>query len=160
MAGHSGIKASFHLAGPALQPIVPDTDLSRWLKSISKTVDSDELDATTFQPDGVPGARENIGGFDTKSMTLTGNWSAAAHTFLAPLGLSKPQGLDYTYAPLGPTIGLPEITGKCNLMSYNGPSEVTVDGVIEFTVELSITSEVAGTVAVVLRTGTEERKAA
>jgi hypothetical protein len=148
MPGVSGIQASFKLAGPDETPAIVETDMSRWLKSIARSSDVDELDGTTFQAE----RRETIAGFDTVSLTLTGNWSKAAHDFLAPLGASKPTGLVYTHCPEGDAIGKVEITGDCNFLSYNGPSEVTVDGVTEFTVELAITSEAHTTIAALAAT--------
>jgi hypothetical protein len=138
MAGVIGLQASFTLAGVGLTPAVPLTDMSRWLKSIAKAGDTDSIDVTTFQA----ASREEVGGFATKTFTLTGNWSKVAHQFLAPLDTSKPQGLDYTYLPEGTGTGKLQIAGKCNFKSYVGPADTTVDGVIEFTVELGITTEV------------------
>jgi hypothetical protein len=137
MSGVIGLQAHFSLAGPTQNPIIPEQDMSRWLKSIAKAGDTDSIDVTTFQA----ASREEVGGFATKTFTLTGNWSKAAHQFLSPLDTSKPQGLTYEYGPEGEGSGKLQITGLCNFKSYVGPVDTTVDGVIEFTVELGITSE-------------------
>jgi hypothetical protein len=128
---HAGVKTRFRLdnASGAL------TDISTYLDSVQGSSDTEFLDGTTFQPDVVGSAiRNEIPGFATKGLSLSGKWTEAAETFFSAIeGL---QGLEYQYSPDEPNV-TGSISGTCSCGSYSGPQS-SVDGIVTFTVELRV----------------------
>lgn len=118
------------------------TNVSPWLRNISPSGDVERNDETTLQPDVANPIKTETSGFRTRSMTLTVLWSAAAFLFFSAIeGL---EGLDYEYGPQGFTVGDQKISGLCNCLNVTAPS-AGVTGSLEFTVELSMTSQAVGT---------------
>jgi hypothetical protein len=128
---HAGVKTRFRLdnASGTL------TDISTYLDSVQGSSDTEFLDGTTFQPDVVGSAiRNEIPGFATKGLSLSGKWTEAAETFFSAIeGL---QGLEYQYSPDEPNV-TGSISGTCSCGSYSGPQS-SVDGIVTFTVELRV----------------------
>lgn len=130
---HAGVKTRFKLDNSAGTL----TDISTYLDSVQGSGDTEFLDGTTFQPDAVGTAiRNEVPGFSTKGLSLSGKWSEAAETFFSAIeGL---QDLEYEYKPDDPSVNS-SITGTCSCGSYSGPQS-SVDGIITFTVELRVQS--------------------
>jgi hypothetical protein len=129
---HAGIKTRFKLdnASGTL------TDISTYLDSVQGSSDTEFLDGTTFQPDAVTAIKNEIPGFATKGLSLSGKWTEAAEAFFSAIeGL---QNLEYEYKPDDPNM-YSSITGTCSCGSYSGPQS-SVDGIITFTVELRVQS--------------------
>ena len=128
---HAGIKTRFELdnASGTL------TDISTYLDSVQGSSDTEFLDGTTFQPDVVGSAiKDEIPGFATKGLSLSGKWTEAAEAFFSAIeGL---QDLEYRYKPDDTNI-TGSITGLCSCGSYSGPQS-SIDGVVTFTVELRV----------------------
>ena len=128
---HAGIKTRFELdnASGTL------TDISTYLDSVQGSSDTEFQDGTTFQPDVVGSAiKDEIPGFATKGLSLSGKWTEAAEAFFSAIeGL---QNLEYRYKPDDPNI-TGSITGLCSCGSYSGPQS-SIDGVVTFTVELRV----------------------
>ena len=128
---HAGIKTRFELdnASGTL------TDISTYLDNVQGSSDTEFLDGTTFQPDVVGSAiKDEIPGFATKGLSLSGKWTEAAEAFFSSIeGL---QNLDYRYKPDDPNI-TGSITGLCSCGSYSGPQS-SINGVVTFTVELRV----------------------
>ena len=130
---HAGVKTRFRLdnASGTL------TDISTYLDSIQGSSDTEFLDGTTFQPDVVGSAiRNEIPGFATKGLSLSGKWTEAAEAFFS--AIEGMQGLEYEYKPDDPSV-TGSISGTCSCGSYSGPQS-SVDGIITFTVELRVAS--------------------
>jgi hypothetical protein len=129
---HAGIKTRFKLdnAAGAL------TDISTYLDSIQGSSDTEFLDGTTFQPDAVTAIKNEIPGFATKGLSLSGKWTEAAEAFFS--AIEGEQNLEYEYKPDDPNMNS-SITGTCSCGSYSGPQS-SVDGIITFTVELRVQS--------------------
>jgi hypothetical protein len=129
---HAGIKTRFKLdnAAGAL------TDISTYLDSIQGSSDTEFLDGTTFQPDAVTAIKNEIPGFATKGLSLSGKWTEAAEAFFS--AIEGEQNLEYEYKPDDPSMNS-SITGTCSCGSYSGPQS-SVDGIITFTVELRVQS--------------------
>lgn len=125
----AGINTYFAL-GSAATPATP-VDVSEYLDSVEPSNETDELDGTTFrQP-----AKVIVPGFKTRSISLSGKWSAEAHeAFFALDGLT---GVAYEYGPEGNTIGNVKLSGVCSVLSYSGPV-ANVDSITTFTVELRL----------------------
>jgi hypothetical protein len=120
------------------------TPVSTYLDGVDFSSDPDDLDGTTFQPGVASPSRVKVPGFRERGASLSGKWTAAAHTFFSAIeGL---QDLDYEYGPIGNTTGYPRDYGTCNCLSYSRASS-TVDGVTGFTVELAVNTVTAGTFA-------------
>ena len=130
---HAGIKTRFLLDNAS----GVHTDISTYLDNVSGASDTEFLDGTTFQPDAVGSAVKNeIPGFATKSLSLSGKWTETAEAFFSAIeGL---QNLEYTYIPDEPNVNS-TITGTCSCGSYSGPQS-SVDGIVTFTVELRVQS--------------------
>jgi hypothetical protein len=130
---HAGVKTRFRLDNSSGTL----TDISTYLDSIQGSSDTEFLDGTTFQPDVVGSAiRNEIPGFATKGLSLSGKWTEAAEAFFSAIeGL---QGLEYEYKPDDPSV-TGSISGLCSCGSYSGPQS-SVDGIITFTVELRVSS--------------------
>lgn len=118
------------------------TDVSSYLRSVTWNVAPERLDATILQPDVAAPVKTEISGFTTRGITLTCLYSAAAYTFFT--GIEGSEGLDYQYGPNGFTTGDQKISGLCNCLSVSEPAANT-SNVLEFTVELSVTSRSVGT---------------
>ena len=129
---HAGIKTRFTLDNAAGTP----TDISTYLDSIQGSSDTEFLDGTTFQPDAVTAVKNEIPGFASKGLSLSGKWTEAAEAFFS--GIEGMQGLDYEYKPDDPN-SYSSITGTCSCGSYSGPQS-SVDGIVTFTVELRVQS--------------------
>jgi hypothetical protein len=130
---HAGVKTRFKLDNAAGTL----TDISTYLDSVQGSSDTEFLDGTTFQPDAVGSAiRNEIPGFATKSLSLSGKWTEAAETFFS--AIEGRQNLEYEYKPDDPNINS-SITGTCSCGSYSGPQS-SVDGIVTFTVELRVQS--------------------
>jgi hypothetical protein len=130
---HVGVKTRFKLdnASGTL------TDISTYLDSVQGSSDTEFLDGTTFQPDVVGSAlRNEIPGFATKGLSLSGKWTEAAETFFS--AIEGRQNLEYEYKPDDPNVNS-SITGLCSCGSYSGPQS-SVDGIITFTAELRVQS--------------------
>jgi hypothetical protein len=130
---HVGVKTRFKLdnASGTL------TDISTYLDSVQGSSDTEFLDGTTFQPDVVGSAlRNEIPGFATKGLSLSGKWTEAAETFFS--AIEGRQNLEYEYKPDDPNVNS-SITGTCSCGSYSGPQS-SVDGIITFTAELRVQS--------------------
>jgi hypothetical protein len=130
---HVGVKTRFKLdnASGTL------TDISTYLDSVQGSSDTEFLDGTTFQPDAVGSAlRNEIPGFATKGLSLSGKWTEAAETFFS--AIEGRQNLEYEYKPDDPNVNS-SITGTCSCGSYSGPQS-SVDGIITFTAELRVQS--------------------
>jgi hypothetical protein len=129
---HAGIKTRFKLdnASGTL------TDISTYLDSVQGSSDTEFLDGTTFQPDAVTAIKNEIPGFATKGLSLSGKWTEAAEAFFS--AIEGEQNLEYEYKPDDPNM-TSSITGTCSCGSYSGPQS-SVDGIITFTVELRVQS--------------------
>jgi hypothetical protein len=130
---HAGVKTRFELdnASGTL------TDISTYLDSVQGSSDTEFLDGTNFQPDEVGSAiRNEIPGFATKGMSLSGKWTEAAEAFFS--AIEGMQNLEYRYKPDDPNV-TGSITGTCSCGSYSGPQS-SVDGIVTFTVELRVQS--------------------
>jgi hypothetical protein len=129
---HAGIKTRFKLdnASGTL------TDISTYLDSVQGSSDTEFLDGTTFQPDATTAIKNEIPGFATKGLSLSGKWTEAAETFFS--AIEGDQNLEYEYKPDDPNI-TSSITGLCSCGSYSGPQS-SVDGIVTFTVELRVQS--------------------
>jgi hypothetical protein len=130
---HVGVKTRFKLdnASGTL------TDISTYLDSVQGSSDTEFLDGTTFQPDVVGSAlRNEIPGFATKGLSLSGKWTEAAETFFS--AIEGRQNLEYEYKPDDPNVNS-SITGTCSCGSYSGPQS-SVDGIVTFTAELRVQS--------------------
>ena len=130
---HAGVKTRFELdnASGTL------TDISTYLDSIQGSSDTEFLDGTTFQPDAVGSAiRNEIPGFATKGLSLSGKWTEAAEAFFS--AIEGMQNLEYRYKPDDANV-TGSITGTCSCGSYSGPQS-SVDGIVTFTVELRVQS--------------------
>jgi hypothetical protein len=130
---HVGVKTRFKLdnASGTL------TDISTYLDSVQGSSDTEFLDGTTFQPDAVGSAlRNEIPGFATKGLSLSGKWTEAAETFFS--AIEGRQNLEYEYKPDDPNVNS-SITGTCSCGSYSGPQS-SVDGIVTFTAELRVQS--------------------
>lgn len=130
---HVGVKTRFRLdnASGVL------TDISTYLDSVQGSSDTEFLDGTTFQPDVVGSAlRNEIPGFATKGLSLSGKWTEAAEAFFS--AIEGRQGLEYQYSPDEPNV-TGSISGTCSCGSYSGPQS-SVDGIVTFTVELRVQS--------------------
>lgn len=127
---HAGIKTRFELdnASGTL------TDISTYLDSVQGSSDTEFLDGTTFQPDAVTAIKNEIPGFASKGLSLSGKWTEAAEAFFS--AIEGEQGLEYRYKPDDPNI-TGSITGTCSCGSYSGPQS-SVDGIVTFTVELRV----------------------
>jgi hypothetical protein len=128
---HAGIKTRFKLESAA--GVL--TDISTYLDNIQGSSDTEFLDGTTFQPDAVgTGIKDEIPGFATKGLSLSGKWTEASEVFFSAIeGL---QNLSYQYRPDDPNTTA-TIIGLCSCGSYSGPQS-SVDGVITFSVELRV----------------------
>ena len=134
---HAGIKTRFKLESAA--GVL--TDISTYLDNIQGSSDTEFLDGTTFQPDVVGSAIKNeIPGFATKGLSLSGKWTEAAEVFFS--AIEGRQNLSYQYRPDDPNTTA-SIIGQCSCGSYSGPQS-SVDGVITFTVELKVQTRGAG----------------
>ena len=130
---HAGVKTRFRLDNSSGTL----TDISTYLDSIQGSSDTEFLDGTTFQPDVVGSAiRNEIPGFATKGLSLSGKWTEAAEAFFS--AIEGMQGLEYEYKPDDPSV-TGSISGTCSCGSYSGPQS-SVDGIITFTVELRVAS--------------------
>lgn len=127
---HAGIKTRFELdnASGTL------TDISTYLDSVQGSSDTEFLDGTTFQPDAVTAIKNEIPGFASKGLSLSGKWTEAAEAFFSAIEGS--QNLEYRYKPDDPNI-TGSITGTCSCGSYSGPQS-SVDGIVTFSVELRV----------------------
>lgn len=130
---HAGVKTRFKLENSTGTL----TDISTYLDSVQGSSDTEFLDGTTFQPDVVGSAVKNeIPGFATKGLSLSGKWTEAAEAFFS--AVEGMQNLSYEYKPDDPNI-TGQITGLCSCGSYSGPQS-SVDGIITFTVELRVST--------------------
>jgi hypothetical protein len=127
---HAGIKTRFHLDDETGTL----TDISTYLDSIQGSGDTEFLDGTTFQPDATTPIRDDVPGFASKGLSLTGKWTAAAEAFFA--GIDGMQNLRYVYRPDDANVDI-AIEGLCSCGSYSGPQS-SVDGIITFSVELRV----------------------
>lgn len=127
---HAGIKTRFELdnASGTL------TDISTYLDSVQGSSDTEFLDGTTFQPDAVTAIKNEIPGFASKGLSLSGKWTEAAEAFFS--AIEGEQNLQYRYKPDDVNI-TGSITGTCSCGSYSGPQS-SVDGIVTFTVELRV----------------------
>lgn len=117
------------------------TDVSGYIRGITGGSDVARLDVTTLQPDVAAPVKAEIAGFRTFNLTLRVLYTPAAFTFFSAIeGL---EGLDYQIGPDGFTAGDQKIYGLANCLSVSNP-DIAVDGVQEFTVELSATSRAVG----------------
>lgn len=132
---HRGIQARFKLEDGSSPATL--TDISTYLDNISSGSSGQTVDGTTFQPDATTPLKIDIPTFSEKTLALTGKWTAASESFFAAIeGL---QHLRYEYGPTGSTTGMKKIQGYCNVKDYSGPQQA-VDGVISFTVNLTVSS--------------------
>ena len=129
---HAGIKTRFKLdnASGTL------TDISTYLDSVQGSSDTEFLDGTTFQPDATTAVKNEIPGFASKGLSLSGKWTEAAEAFFS--AIEGRQNLEYEYKPDDPNMNS-SITGTCSCGSYSGPQS-SVDGIVTFTVELRVQS--------------------
>lgn len=118
------------------------TDVSGYLRAINGASDVERLDATVLQPDVAAPVKTEEAGFRTFNMSLTVKYSAASFTFFT--GIEGSEGLNYEYGPNGFTSGDQKIYGLCNCLSVSIPSAAT-NNILEFTVELNLTSRSVGT---------------
>ena len=118
------------------------TDVSAYLRGVNWSASPERLDATVLQPDTASPIKTEINGVTTRGCTLTVLYSAAAYTLFT--GIEGSQGLDYNYGPDGFTAGDQKIYGTCNCLSVSEPAAST-SNVLEFQVELNITSRSVGT---------------
>jgi hypothetical protein len=133
---HAGIKTRFQLDNAAGTL----TDISTYLDSVQGSSDTEFLDGTTFQPDAVTAIKNEIPGFASKGLSLSGKWTEAAEVFFS--AIEGKQNLDYRYTPDDPNITT-SITGTCSCGSYSGPQS-SVDGIVTFTVELRVQTRALG----------------
>lgn len=133
---HAGIKTRFHLDNEDGTL----TDISTYLDSIQGSGDTEFLDGTNFQPDATPPIRDDIPGFASKGLSLTGKWTAASEAFFT--GVEGMQNLRYEYRPDDVNVDI-AITGLCSCGSYSGP-QASVDGIITYSVELRVKTRVLG----------------
>ncbi len=127
---HAGIKTRFELDNAAGTL----TDISTYLDSVQGSSDTEFLDGTTFQPDAVTAIKNEIPGFASKGLSLSGKWTEAAEAFFS--AIEGEQNLQYRYKPDDVNI-TGSITGTCSCGSYSGPQS-SVDGIVTFTVELRV----------------------
>ncbi len=127
---HAGIKTRFELDNAAGTL----TDISTYLDSVQGSSDTEFLDGTTFQPDAVTAIKNEIPGFASKGLSLSGKWTEAAEAFFS--AIEGEQNLEYRYKPDDVNI-TGSITGTCSCGSYSGPQS-SVDGIVTFTVELRV----------------------
>lgn len=127
---HAGIKTRFLLdnASGTL------TDISTYLDSIQGSSDTEFLDGTTFQPDATTAIKNEIPGFATKGLSLSGKWTEASEAFFS--AIEGEQNLEYQYVPDDQNVNS-VISGTCSCGSYSGPQS-SVDGIVTFTVELRV----------------------
>lgn len=118
------------------------TEIAPYLTDISGDVSTDELDGTTFQPGATVPVKYIVFGATEQTMSVTGMWTPAAHTFFK--GISGLQNLDYEYGPLGTGTGNTKISGTLNAGGYSGPQQ-TVNGLITFTMTFKINSSTDST---------------
>lgn len=135
MAGKKGRNASFKLdvLGGAL------TDISRYLKKVSRSYPTEMLETTTFQSPG--GHKEKIPGVSDFKLDIEGNAEAAIATHLmalrgqdCPTGGTEGEGFDFEDGPEGTATGKRKFTGKVFLASYS--EETDVNGVNTFSATL------------------------
>lgn len=133
-----GIGASFKIDSS----VAVLTDVSTYLDGINASSQPDELDGTTFQPNVAAPIKNILAGLRVRGYSLTGKYSSASLVFFAAVeGLTD---LHYEYGPEGTTAGLPKISGLCNCLSAAPPS-ASIAGIITFSVELRVTTQVVGT---------------
>lgn len=131
---HSGINTYFAIDS-SLGVL---TNVSTYIDGVTPSSEPDDLDGTTFQPGVAAPSRTKVPGFRERGFSLSGKWTSAAETFFEAIeGMS---GLDYEYGPIGGDVGNPKLSGTCSVLSYTGPVS-TVDGVITFGVEISVTTK-------------------
>lgn len=136
---HAGIKTRFKLENASGTL----TDISTYLDGVSGSSDTDFLDGTTFQPDVVgPAIKDEIPGFSSKSLSLSGKYTTASDVFFT--AIEGMQNLSYEYIPDDPNVGdAYAIVGLCSCGSYSGPQS-SVDGVVTFTAELRVKTRTLG----------------
>jgi hypothetical protein len=145
---HRGAGASFKLgvAGAQGSPGAPTgspgtssgmTEIAHWLNDIGGDAATDELDATTFDPNATQPNKYILFGATDRSFNLAGLWNASVETYFA--ALDGDQDVPYEYGPLGDSAGKPIIYGLCNVGAWSGPAQTAL-GLITFTVTLKVTT--------------------
>jgi hypothetical protein len=127
---HAAIKTRFKLDNAAGTL----TDISTYLTSVQGSSDTEFLDATTFQPDATVAIKNELPGFSSKGLSLSGMWTEAVETFFT--GIEGDQNLEFEYKPDDPNMNS-SITGTCSCGSYSGP-QADVNGLVTFTAELRV----------------------
>lgn len=141
---HRGAGASFKLGAAGGSPGGSMTEVATWLTEIGGDAATDELDATTFEPDATAPVKRTLFGATDRTYTLTGLWDATVETFFE--ALEGEEDVPYQHGPLGDNAGKPKISGLCNVGSWSGPQQQVL-GLITFSITLKVTSRTVGTMA-------------
>lgn len=113
------------------------TEVATWLNDIGGDAATDELDATTFDPNATQPNKTILFGATDRTFNLAGLWETAVETYFS--ALDGQQDVPYEYGPTGDSAGKTIIFGLCNVGAWSGPQQ-TATGLITFTVTLKVTT--------------------
>lgn len=141
---HRGAGASFKLGVAGGSPGGTMTEVSIWCNEITGDAATDELDATTFDPDATQPTKTILFGATDRTNTLNGLWNEDVEDFFT--ALDGAEDVPYEYGPLGDDAGKPMISGLCNVGAWSGPAQ-TATGLITFTVTVKPSTRTVGVAA-------------
>ena len=85
---------------------------------------TDELDATTFDPNATQPNKYILFGATDRTFNLAGLWNAEVETYFS--ALDGQENVPYEYGPLGDSAGKPIIFGLCNVGAWSGPAQTAL----------------------------------
>jgi len=139
MAAIRGAGLSFKLAGSTYVM----TEVASWLNDLGASASSDELDGSTFSPGATQPVKTTLYGATTRGYALSGRWLPGVETFFS--AIDGRIDVPYQHYPEGSAVGKVMISGGCNIGAWSGPVQ-EVNGVIGFSIPLSINTRMVGTV--------------
>lgn len=113
------------------------TEIAHWLNDIGGDASTDELDATTFDPNATQPNKTTLFGATDRTFNLAGLWNASVEAFFS--ALDGQEDVPYEYGPLGDSSGKTIIYGLCNVGAWSGPQQTAL-GLITFSVTLKATT--------------------
>ncbi len=139
MAAIRGAGLSFKLAGSTYVM----TEVASWLNDLGASASGDELDGSTFTPGATQPVKVTLYGATTRGYALSGRWLPAVETFFS--AIDGRTDVAYQHYPEGSAVGKVMIYGGANIGAWSGPVQ-EVNGVIGFSIPLSVNTRAVGTV--------------
>lgn len=133
-----GAGASFQI-GDATNALVEIADK---LETITSGSDTEEYNASTFNPSSTIANKYKGYGATERTYTLSGWWDLTIDTLFE--AISGLQGRNYVYGPEGTATGKRKYSGTVNVGIWNGPGDQSPNGFIPFSIEVSVVTRVVG----------------